>query len=175
MEKGLIQIYTGDGKGKTTAAVGLACRAAAQGLRVCFVYFHKNPGRWKYGEHKFLRKLGIKVLGFAKKHPHFYKDTGKDDVRKECLKGLRFIKKLYQENKYDLLILDELNISLRDGFLKEGEVLDILDSKPGSLELVLTGRGASKRVIKKADLVSEIMNIKHPYDKKITGRRGIEY
>lgn len=174
-KKGLIQVYTGDGKGKTTAAVGLACRAVARGLRVCFVHFHKSPDRWGPGEHKILRSLGVKVSGFAGQHPLLHRSVDVEGLRRECLKGLAFVRKLYQEDKYDLLILDELNISLRDGFLKEEEILDILNSKPEGLELVLTGRGVSKRIIRKADLVSEIMNIKHPYNKKTAARRGIEY
>ena len=173
--KGLIQIYTGDGKGKTTAAAGLACRARGRGLKVCYVYFHKDPGRWGYGELKILKKVGVKIKGFAKEHPHFNKEVSPEDIRKECFEGLKFVKKVYEENKYDILILDEIIISLRDGFLKEEEVLDILNSKPEKLELILTGRGAGKKLIKKADLVSAIKKIKHPYDSGIKGRKGIEY
>jgi len=173
--KGLIQVYTGNGKGKTTAAVGLACRARGQGLKVCYIYFHKDPERWGYGELKVLEKLGITVKGFAKKHPHFNKKVTPKDVRKECLGGLKFVKKVYEDKEYDILILDEINISLRDGFLKEGEILDILNSKPEKLELILTGRGATEKIIKKADLVSEIKKIKHPYDIGIKGKKGIEY
>ena len=173
--KGLIQVYTGDGKGKTTAAVGLACRARGQGLKVCYVYFHKDPEKWGYGELKILEKLGVTVKGFAKKHPHFYKKVTPKDVRKKCLEGLKFVKKVYEENEYDILILDEIIISLRDGFLKEKEILDALSSKPEKLELILTGRDATKKIIKKADLVSEIKKIKHPYDSGMKGRKGIEY
>ncbi len=173
--KGLIQIYTGEGKGKTTAAVGLACRACGHNLRVCYISFHKQPKRCKYGEHRVLEKLGAKIYGFAQKHPHFHKGVDKENIRRQCLKGLEFIKAIYQKNEYDILILDEILIALRDGFLKEEEVLEILDSKPWCLELILTGRGASEKVIEKADLVSEIKKIKHPYNSGIQGRRGIEY
>jgi len=173
-KKGLIQIYTGDGKGKTTAAIGLACRARGHNLRVCYIYFHKNPEK-RDGEHQVLKKLGVKVKGFAKRHPHFYKDVNEEEVRKACLNGLEFVKKIFQGNKYDILILDEILISLRDGFLKEEEVLDILNSKPEDLELVLTGRGLTENINKRADLVSEIKKIKHPYDSGIKRRIGIEY
>ena len=173
--KGLIQVYTGDGKGKTTAAVGLACRARGQGLKVCYVYFHKDPEKWGYGELKVLEKLGVTVKGFAEKHPHFNKKVTPKNVRKECLEGLKFVKKVYEDKKYDILILDEINISLRDGFLKEEELLDMLNSKPEKLELILTGREATKKIIKKANLVSEIKKIKHPYDSVIKGKKGIEY
>ncbi|MEK6647647.1 MAG: cob(I)yrinic acid a,c-diamide adenosyltransferase [Candidatus Firestonebacteria bacterium] len=173
--KGFIQVYTGDGKGKTTAAVGLACRASGHNLKICYIYFHKDPEKFGYTEHKTLKKLGVDVFGFAKKHPHFDKNISKDDIRKECLKGLKFIKKLYKENKYDILILDEILISLRDGFLKKEEIFDILNSKPDNLELVLTGRSATAKIIEKADLVSEVKNIKHPYEKGVPQRKGIEY
>ncbi|MFZ6016383.1 MAG: cob(I)yrinic acid a,c-diamide adenosyltransferase [Nitrospirota bacterium] len=173
--KGFIQIYTGDGKGKTTAAVGLAVRARGHNLKVCYVYFHKDPEKWEYGEHRVLEKIGVDIFGFAKKHPHFHKEIDPADIRKECLEGIEFIKRIYQEKKYDILILDEIIISLRDGFLKEEEVLGILDSKPGDLELILTGRGASEKIIERADLVSEIKKIKHPFDKGVQRRKGIEY
>ncbi|MFA4983943.1 MAG: cob(I)yrinic acid a,c-diamide adenosyltransferase [Candidatus Omnitrophota bacterium] len=173
--KGLIHVYTGDGKGKTTAAAGLALRAKGQGLKVCYVYFHKDPAKWGYTEHKTLRKLGVKVRGFAAKHPFCDKDADKTSIRQKCLKGLAFVKKAYLKNGYDLLILDEINISLRDGFLKIPEVLTLLAAKPTKLELVLTGRGAPAEIIAAADLVSEIKKVKHPYDRGIPRRKGIEY
>jgi cob(I)alamin adenosyltransferase len=172
---GLIQVYTGRGKGKTTAALGLVCRARGYGLKVCYIYFHKQLAKIKYGEFKSLKKLGVDIFGFAKKHPHFHKKVDPDDIRKECLKGIKFIKKVLQKNKYDILILDEVLISLRDGFLKEKEILDILNSKPENLEVILTGRGATQKIIKKADLISRIEKIKHPFDSGIKGRKGIEY
>lgn len=175
MKKGLIQIYTGDGKGKTTSAVGLAVRAIGQGLKVCYIYFHKNPDKWGYAEQKILEKLGVKIFGFAKEHPFCDKKVSLESIRNECLKGLEFIKEIFRQKKYDILILDEVNISLRDGFLKEEEIINLLKMKPKSMELVLTGRGATKKLKEIADLVSEIKNIKHPFDKGIKGRKGIEY
>ncbi len=173
--KGLVQIYTGDGKGKTTAALGLACRARGSGMEVCYVSFFKDNKKWEYGEHRSLKKLGVKIYEYAKKHPRFYRSVKSDTVRKECLRGIKFIKKIFAEKKCDLLILDEINVALKDGFLKEKEVLSILDSKPKKTELILTGRGASKKIIEMADLVSKIRNVKHPFEKGIKARRGIEY
>jgi cob(I)alamin adenosyltransferase len=173
--KGLIQIYTGDGKGKTTAAIGLACRARGHDLKVCYLYFHKDPVKWGYGEYRVLKKIGIMIKGFAQHHPHFNKNMDKEEIRIECLNGVQFIKEMYQENRYDILILDEILISLRDGFIKEEELLEILHSKPAGLELVLTGRGATEKLIEKANLVSEIREIKHPYQAGIESREGIEY
>ncbi len=175
MEKGLIQIYTGNGKGKTTAAVGQAVRAIGQGLEVEFVYFHKNPEEWDYGELKELGNLGIKVKGFAKKHPHFYEDTSEETMREESLKGIEYISNIFNENSIDILILDEIIISLRDGYLREKEILDLLSEKPENIEVILTGRGATEKLIEKADLVSEIKNVKHPFQEGLESRKGIDY
>jgi cob(I)alamin adenosyltransferase len=173
--KGLTHIYTGDGKGKTTAALGLALRARGHDLKVAYIYFHKDPARWDCGEHKILKKIGVDVFGYACGHPRFDKKSDPAKIRKECLDGLKFIESIYKKNKYDMLILDEINISLRDGFLKKKELLNIIKTKPPRMELVLTGRGAIKDAAKKADLVSRIQNIKHPYDSGMLGRAGIEY
>jgi len=173
--KGLIQVYTGDGKGKSTAAIGQAVRAVGHNFKVGFVSFFKDPDVFGYGEYESLQKLGIKIFLFARKHPHFYKEINLDEVREECLKGVDFIKELFQDESWDMLVLDEMNIAVRDGFLKEKEVFSLLEAKPERLELILTGRGATERIIKKADLVSEIKEVKHPYDQGIKGREGIEY
>lgn len=174
-QKGLIQVYTGNGKGKTTAALGLAVRARGHGLKVAFIHFHKDPKRWGYGEHGILKKIGVDTFGFADKHPHFYKKLNPCEIRKECLKGLKFIESIYNKKKYNMIIIDEINISLRDGFLKKEELLKIMKTKPQNVELILTGRGATKEVIKNADLVSRIEKVKHPYDSGIRRRIGIEY
>ena len=174
-KKGLIQIYTGTGKGKSTAAIGQAARAAGHGFKVGFLSFFKDPEAFGYGEYKSLEKLGINTFLFARKHPHFYKELNPDDVCRECSKGLEFIKELFRDPSWDMLVLDELNIALRDGFLKEEEVVSLLDAKPDKLELVLTGRGVTEKIIEKADLVSEVREVKHPYSRGIKSRKGIEY
>jgi len=175
MKKGLIQIYTGPGKGKSTAAIGQAVRAAGHGLKVGLVTFFKDPEAFGYGEYKSLEKLGIKSFLFAKKHPHFYKELNPDDVRQECSRGLEFIRELFHDSSWDMLVLDEINIAVRDGFLKEEEVLSLMEAKPEKLELVLTGRGITDKIIEKADLVSEVKEVKHPYSQGIKSREGIEY
>ena len=174
-KKGLIQVYTGDGKGKSTAAIGQAVRAAGHGFKVGSVSFFKDPQAFGCGEHKSLEKLGIKNFLFAKKHPHFYKELSPDDVCRECSEGLEFIKELFRDPSWDMLVLDEINIAVRDGFLKEEAVLSLLETKPEKLELVLTGRGATEKIIEKADLVSEVREVKHPYSQGIKSREGIEY
>lgn len=174
-KEGLIQVYTGEGKGKTTAAVGLCVRAAACKKKIIYIYFHKEPKKWAPGEHTILKKLGVKIFGFAEKHPYFNKNIDKNGLRKDCLKAMEFIKGIYAQDTYELMVLDEALIALRDGFLKEDEVLQILKLKPRKLELVLTGRGATKRIIEKADLVSEVKKVKHPFDAGVNCRKGIEY
>ena len=175
LNKGLIQVYTGPGKGKSTAAIGQAVRAAGHGLKVGLVTFFKDPEAFGYGEYKSLEKLGIKTFLFAKKHPHFYKELNLDDVCRECSSGLEFIKELFRDPSWNMLVLDEINIAVRDGFLKEEEVLSLLEEKPEKLELVLTGRGITDKIIEKADLVSEVKEVKHPYSQGIKSRKGIEY
>ena len=174
-DKGLIQVYTGDGKGKSTAAIGQAVRARGHGLKVGFVSFFKDPQVFGYGEFASLEKLGIKTFIFAPKHPHFYHDLDLNQVRQECRHALQFVEGLFQDTSWDMLVLDEINIALRDGFLTEEEILSLLAKKPERLELVLTGRGASAKIIEKADLVSEIREVKHPHSQGIKSRQGIEY
>lgn len=171
-QRGLIHVYTGEGKGKTTAAVGLAVRALGRGWKVCYVSFHKRPGA--SGELASLRKLGADIVHLAPGYPTFDKSVGRDKARKWCVEALGELKKLFRK-KYGLLIIDELNIAVRDCFIKPSEVCSLLKKKPASLEIVLTGRGACKELVRMADLVSEIKNIKHPYDKGVPMRKGIEY
>jgi len=175
--QGLIHIYTGPGKGKTTAAVGLAVRANAHGMRVCYMSLHKNPKYYKTGEQKNLKKLGISVKCFARDHPlcSVKKGVSHKLLCDDCLEGVKFIRKIFKDEKYDLLIIDEINICVRDRFLEEKDVLELMDLKPKNMELVLTGRGATKKMIKKADLVSFIIEVKHAYNQGIAVRKGIEY
>jgi len=173
--KGLIQIYTGDGKGKSTAAIGQAVRAAGHGFKVGFISFFKPPEIFGYGEYKPMEEIGIEVFHFAKKHPHFYKEVSSEQLREECSKGIELVKELFKDESWDMLVLDELNIALRDGFLKEEEVVSLLEAKPEKLELILTGRGATEKVMKEADLVTEVKKVKHHYDQGVQAREGIEY
>lgn len=175
MKKGLTYVFTGTGKGKTTAAAGLAVRANAHKIKVFWVSFHKG---YTCGELRNLKKLGIDVRCFAKYHPLCKKEKTKIkklELRQKCLKGLRYIKSVFKNKNCKLLILDEINICVRDGYLKENEILELIDSKPDSLELVLTGRGAKGKVLEKADLISNIQDIKHPFKKGIKAHKGIEY
>lgn len=173
MKKGLIQIYTGDGKGKTTAAIGLAIRALSYDFKVCFITFFKPHDIFEQGQGKILRKLGIDVHNLIPQKLHSYKRRGFEKGRKRCLELLSFIKEIFEKN-YDLVILDEINIILREGYLKDEEILNLLKKKPRGLEVVLTGRQAPQMLIQRADLVSEIRKIKHPHDLGIRERKGID-
>ncbi|MCD6568166.1 MAG: cob(I)yrinic acid a,c-diamide adenosyltransferase [Dehalococcoidia bacterium] len=173
--RGLIQVYTGEGKGKSTAAIGQAVRAAGHDFKVGLVTFFKDPDAFGCGECVSLEKVGIEMFVFARKHPHFYKDVSAGEVRGECLKGLGFIEELFRDESWDMLVLDEINVAVRDTFLSEEEVLSLLEAKPEKLELILTGRGATGGIVDKADLVSEVRKVKHPYDRGIQGRKGVEY
>ena len=172
---GLIHIYTGTGKGKTTAAIGLAVRALGAGLNVCYSSFHKNPDKYGYHEIKNLEKLGAKILIFAKGHPHLDKSLDENVIKQDTVTGIAELTKLLANEHFDLLIMDEILISVRDSYLCENDLLDFVKNKPLNLELVLTGRGATDALIECADYVSEIQKIKHPYDNGITSRKGIEF
>ncbi|MDA3792445.1 MAG: cob(I)yrinic acid a,c-diamide adenosyltransferase [Elusimicrobia bacterium] len=174
-----LYIYTGEGKGKTTAATGQTVRAASSGLKTLFVYFNKMPPE-KGGEAKILKSLdNVTVKYFAKKHPAFFSETnspGTDtyDMTAETLKGLEFIKDNLKKNDIDIVVLDEILISVRDGFIKEEILIKFINNYIKSSEVILTGRRAGPAIIKKADLVSDIANVKHYYSKRNTARQGIE-
>ena len=175
MKKGLVHIYTGDGKGKTTSAVGLAVRALGHNLKVCYCYFHKNPEKYGYTEINNLKKLGADIVGYANSHPFCDDETSKEELRTACKNGLHQLENNVQYNQVDLLILDEILISVRDGFLDEELLINFVKNKPKNLELVMTGRGATSALIGLADYVSEVKKVKHPYDQNIESREGIEF
>lgn len=170
LKKGLVQVYTGNGKGKTTTAWGQALRASGQGLKVVIIQFFKGKGS---GETKIAKKLNLNVYSFCPVHPFF--GGKREKLKRECREGLAFAKEMIQSKKYDMIILDEINIAMRDRLIEVNEVLDLIKKKPTEVELILTGRGAQKKIMDAADLVTEMREIKHPYQKGIKGRRGIEY
>lgn len=172
---GLIHIYTGEGKGKTTAAVGLAVRALGHGMKVCYAHFNKQPELYGYNEIQNLQKLGATILGYTNGHWSFNRSVTHENSRNDVQNGLLALSEFIRNENPDLLIMDEILISVRDGVLEENELISFIDQKPEHLELVMTGRGASDGLIEKADYVSCIQKIKHPYDQKIYSRKGIEY
>ncbi|HII95427.1 MAG TPA: cob(I)yrinic acid a,c-diamide adenosyltransferase [Candidatus Methanofastidiosum sp.] len=171
--KGLIQVYTGNGKGKSTAAFGLALRASGRGLKTIIIQFMKQGNT--YGEHFAIAKIeNIEIVSFGKPKFVNFKNPSKEDIEL-VNEAFEFSKKTINSGKYDIVILDEINIALNFKLLEIEKVIDLLKNRPENLEVVLTGRLAPQELIDLADLVSEIVEIKHPYQKGIGAREGIEY
>lgn len=170
---GLVQVYTGNGKGKTTAALGLAIRALGHGAKVHMVFFMK--GAFPYGEREILSKLpGLSFQVFG--HEHLIDPNNvKDDEREQAREALKASKLAIKSGKYDLVILDEVNVASAWKLIDVKDVLALISDKPPSVEVILTGRYADQRIIDKADLVTNMDEIKHPYRKGLEARKGIEY
>ena len=174
LSQGMIQVYTGDGKGKTTAALGLAFRAAGHGLKVCMIQFLK--GNLEYGEIATAKKLSpyltIKQIGrgclLERKENPEPEDTA------AAQEGVALAHETLQKGDYDIVILDEINIALDLGLVDKEEVIQLMDERPPHVELVLTGRYVASEIIERADLVTEMVEIKHYYQKGIQSRLGIE-
>jgi len=170
--KGYIHVYTGPGKGKTTAALGLGLRAVGAGLKVHIIQFMK--GR-RYNELNSIEKL----TNFT------YSQFGRDEfVSKEkpaqididfAQKGFLHAKYVIKKEKYDMIILDEINVAVDYNLIKLKDILKLVKEKPEKLELVLTGRNVNPEIVKKADVVTEMLEIKHPYQQGITARYGIDF
>ena len=169
--QGYVQVYTGDGKGKTTAAIGLAVRAAGAGLKVYIAQFLKLG---EYSEVKSLRKFPDHIVleQFGKGRFRQGKPLPEDIASARL--GLEKVKVVMDSGLYDIVILEEGNIAVWKGLFSEQELLDIIEAKPMKVELVITGRGATQKVIERADLVTEMKRIKHYYYKGVRGRIGIE-
>jgi len=168
---GLIQVYTGDGKGKTTAALGLALRAAGHGLRTYIGQFLKGRPTGELRAARLLEPyLTIEQFGEAG-------FAAKGDARQAALarQGLRRIRRVLASGEYDIIILEEINLALDLELLSLQEVLVLLEERPSGVELVLTGRGAPQELISRADLVTEMVAVKHPYDQGVGARAGIEF
>lgn len=172
-KRGLIQVYTGDGKGKTTASVGLAVRAAGSGLRVAFIQFVKGGAR--SGELAMLEKLGIRVERPAAHSTGLLGAGLHDEDREAADAAWSLAKDVLAGGAYDLVIMDELNIALRYELVDTADVLAVLDARPPAVEVVITGRGAPEGIIERADLVTEMVPVKHPFDRGVPARKGIEY
>lgn len=173
---GLIIVYTGDGKGKTTAALGMALRAVGRGWRVLMVQFGK--GAWHYAELDSSQRLApdfeIVPMGIG-----FYKILDDSHTEAEhraaAENALAFVREKIAAGEHDMIVLDEINGMFSAELLSVSDVLPILDNKPDDLTLVLTGRNAPPEVIERADLVTEMREIKHPYQKGILAQKGIDY
>ena len=169
--KGYIQVYTGDGKGKTTAALGLALRAAGAGLKVYIAQFVKGM---EYSELKFLRNLSDSIVVKQYGRDCFiYREPDEEDIQ-AAQEGLKELREIMNSRKYQMIILDEANIATHFNLFSVDDLLDLIHGKPEDVELVITGRRADPRIIAEADLVTEMKEIKHYYQKGVQAREGIE-
>ncbi len=169
--KGYIHVYTGDGKGKTTAALGLAVRAAGAGLKVFFAQFLKSGN---YSEHEALKRFSdvIEVRQYGR-GCFIRGEPQKEDIE-SATKGILEVKDVISSGKYDVVILDEANIAIYYGLIKLDQLIEILRNRPPHVEVVITGRNADPKLIEEADLVTEMREIKHYYKKGVLARTGIE-
>ena len=176
-KKGLIIVHTGDGKGKTTAALGLALRAWGDGLRILILQFIK--GGWEYGELAAIQKLAALDgrLELRQCGQGFSQRNAEDRPRHiaAAQKALTLARQEISSGHWNMVILDEINYALKFGLLEEEAVLQLLQTKPVELHLVLTGRDARPAIIEAADLVTEMKLIKHPFQQGIKAQRGIEF
>jgi cob(I)alamin adenosyltransferase len=172
-ETGLVQVYTGNGKGKTSAAFGLALRALGRGLKVYVIQFIK--GGFDYGELYMVEKLpNIKLKAFGRGRFITEKPPEKKDV-KLAEEALTLAEEIVKNDEYDIVILDEINVALNLRLVTLERVLKLIKNKPKHVELVLTGRYAPPEIIEIANLVTEMREIKHPFNKGYQARKGIEY
>ncbi|MEK7655826.1 MAG: cob(I)yrinic acid a,c-diamide adenosyltransferase, partial [Patescibacteria group bacterium] len=176
----MIQLYTGNGKGKTTAALGTALRAAAKGMRVALVAFDKG-GEGHYSERKIIREripeITIYVTGLDRIDPvtNKFRFGVTDEDRAEGKRGLEIVSKIFRDKSADLIIMDEINSSTSLGIVQEKNVLELLDEKPENVELILTGRDAPESFIRRADLVTDMQMVKHYYYQGEEAREGFDY
>ncbi|MGE4275259.1 MAG: cob(I)yrinic acid a,c-diamide adenosyltransferase [Candidatus Methanomethylophilaceae archaeon] len=172
-DRGLVHVYTGDGKGKTTCALGLTMRAWGSGRKVCFIQFMKKGE--SYGE--------VKAMGNCPGIDHFqygsgdfvYKGKVKDEDLCQAQEGLKHALEATRSGDYDMVVLDEVVITLFFEVFSEEEVLDVIRNKHPRVELVLTGRRAPQSIMDAADYVTEMVSRKHPYEQGVMARRGVEF
>jgi cob(I)alamin adenosyltransferase len=173
LETGLVQVYTGNGKGKTSAALGLALRALGRGLKVYIIQFIK--GGFDYGERHALERFdNLKLKAFGSGRFITEKPPKEEDVR-FAKEALELAEKVVACGEYDIVILDEVNVALSLKLLKTADIVRLARNKPKHVELVLTGRYAPPEIIEVADLVTEMKEVKHPFKKGMPPRKGIEY
>ena len=172
-EKGLVLVYTGNGKGKTTAALGLALRAIGHGAKVFMVQFKKGDPH--YGEIQTIRSYLPSFLVFQAGKNRMCEGQLKDDSLAVIRDGFNVGEEAMHSGKFDLCIFDEINVVMAQGLLPVADVLAMLACRPGNVDVVLTGRGAPVEIIEAADMVSEIREIKHHFHSGVKARRGMEF
>jgi cob(I)alamin adenosyltransferase len=171
MVKGQVQVYTGDGKGKTTAAIGLSVRAIGAGLSVFFAQFVKSRESSEFGA---LAALGGRFCLRRFGRGFIHGTPSRADIE-AALAGLSETREAMLSLSYDIVVLDEVNVAVSLGLISSGDIVDLIKDRPDSVELVLTGRGAHEDIIAAAGLVTELKEIKHYYRQGLKARKGIEY
>ena len=175
-KNGLTIIYTGKGKGKTTAALGIALRATGYKKKICMIQFIK--GSWHYGEMESSKRLEpeFEMVAIGKGFVGIIDDKSpKEDHQEIAKEAIRISNEKIQSGKYDIVILDEINYAVNLNLISLDDVLDLIKSKPENVDLVLTGNYAKEEVIEAADLVTEMKEIKHPFQKGIKAKEGIDF
>jgi len=169
---GLVHVKTGDGPGKTTSAFGLALRAAGRGLKVLIIQFMKKGDYGEVMAIKHVPEVEVKQFG----REVFVSRERPEDLDLELARrALDEARRAVMSGSYDLVILDEVNVALNYGLIQLSDVVELIKSKPNHVELVLTGRGAPRELYELADYVTEVVEVKHPWRRGISGRKGIEY
>lgn len=174
LDQGLVSIFTGDGKGKTTAAIGSVIRAAGHGLKSFIIYFMKGKD-YIHGENNILSQLpNAKTASFGQ--PGWIdRENIKAENRDQAALALATARGAINSGEYDIIVLDEINVAINYGLIELDDVIKLIKDKPKQVELILTGRYADDRLIETADLVTEMQMVKHPYAQGIKARRGIDF
>tara|TARA_Y100000814_G_scaffold73540_1_gene45468 strand:- start:401 stop:934 length:534 start_codon:yes stop_codon:yes gene_type:complete len=175
-EKGLVIVYTGNGKGKTTAALGMALRSIGYDHKVCMLQFIK--GSWHYGEMDSSKKLepNFELIAVGKGFVGILDDNSpREEHEKYAAEAVRICREKIFSEKYDVIILDEVNYAITLGLIDVQEIIKIIKEKPSELDLVLTGRDVKEEIVELADLVTEMKEIKHPFKSGIKAKKGIDF
>ena len=173
---GLVIVYTGNGKGKTTAALGLAIRAVGYDHKVCMLQFIK--GSWHYGEMDSSKKLepNFELIAIGKGFVGILDDNSpREEHEKYAAEALRICREKINSEKYNVVILDEVNYAINLGLIDVQEIIKLIKEKPSNLDLVLTGRDVKEEIVELADLVTEMKEIKHPFKSGIKAKKGIDF
>lgn len=173
MTQGIFSVFTGNGKGKTTAALGHIARAVGHDKKVCVIQFIK--GAWSTGEESFFTNLKDKVDFYVMGRGFTWKSDDLEKDKKVALEAWQFAKKIIKAQQHDLVILDELTYLIRYNMIEEDEILNVIKSRPATMHLLVTGRYASEKMIECADLVTEMKLIKHPYEKGVNAQAGFDF
>lgn len=173
MKKGLVIVYTGNGKGKTTAALGQAVRAAGHGMKVCIIQFIK--GSWRYGELEAFKRFDDLIDFHVMGKGFTWKSENLEEDKKIARKGWQMAQAAIASGQYQVIILDELTYLAKYNMIDTQALVDVLSGRPDSLHVVVTGRDAPQELLDIADLVTEMKAVRHPYTSGIKAQKGIEF